>query len=233
MIRSSQYRSGIFFCLVGPAGSGKSSLGAELLGKFPDSLTLSVSTTSRQARPNEVDGVHYDFVSRAEFEQLIAQDHFFEWEETHGNLYGTSKEVVARTLEGEHDLLLDIDVRGALHFFELYPKNCVNVLLLPPDGAALRERLLNRSGTSQKDIEVRFETALREYGQYLECFKQHVNPLSYLLINEDFKASFDLLCAIYQSACTSSALVKSDFLHSVLCVDDLNRLRQSHVDDGV
>ena len=102
---------GFFLCFVGPVGAGKSTLTQHLLSHYPDDLALAISATSRAPRPNEVEGEHYFFLDREEFKRKISEGEFFEWEETHGNFYGTPQKWIDQVVKDGAKVLLDVDVR--------------------------------------------------------------------------------------------------------------------------
>jgi guanylate kinase len=156
-------RKGLLFCLLGPSGSGKSTLARKLLSEFKRTLRPSVSYTSRAPREGEVNGQHYYFVSRDEFIKKKDAGYFFEWEETHGNFYGTPKEAVENAINSGNDLILDIDIRGACSFRKAYSLSTVMVFLLPPTPESLAERMQARGSISDAEIQRRLETARKEY----------------------------------------------------------------------
>lgn len=180
-------RSGILFCLVGPAGSGKTTFTNQLLDEFEKggSLCRSVSVTTRAPRAGEVDGVDYHFVTRESFEQKIQAGDFFEWEETHLNLYGTLKGPLELAISQGADIVLDIDIRGALNFKKSYPTNTVIVFIMPPSQGELKERLAKR-GSSAEDLAIRLTTALRE----VEIFSKNRGDVDYLIFNCEREKAF-------------------------------------------
>jgi len=166
-------RKGILFVLIGPAGSGKSTFCERLIQEFPQALRYSTSATTRPPRANEVQGKSYHFMSREEFIARRERGEFFEWEETHGNLYGTLQANLIEGIESGKDLLFQIDIRGALNFKRQFPDNTVTIFLLPPTFQALQERLRGRGTTCQTDLERRFSTAREEYESLM---KLHESP---------------------------------------------------------
>ncbi|WP_188691836.1 guanylate kinase [Bowmanella pacifica] len=170
--------SGNLFILAAPSGAGKSSLIKALLERHQDrSMQVSVSHTTRQPRPGEQDAVHYHFVAKSEFEQLIKQDAFFEWAEVFGNYYGTSKQAIADTLERGIDVFLDIDWQGARQVKALMPQT-ITVFIAPPSRAELLRRLQSRGQDSEAVIADRMNKARAEISHY--------NEFDYVVVNDDF-----------------------------------------------
>lgn len=169
-------RKGTLFTLSAPSGAGKTTLVAALL-KSMSNVQVSVSHTTRDARPGEVDGVNYHFVHREQFQQMIAESDFLEHAEVHGNYYGTSRHWVAQTLASGVDVILEIDWQGAAQIRKLYP-NCLGIFILPPSIAALRQRLDNRGQDDAEVIDRRVAAAQAEMNHY--------DDADYLIINDDF-----------------------------------------------
>jgi guanylate kinase len=184
-------REGILLCLIGPSGSGKSSLGKHLLEFYSSSLGLSVSATSRPVREGEVDGQHYHFLSKEQFEAKLQNGEFFESEEIHGNLYGTLLETVENAISSGVDLLLDVDIGGASSFFEKYPDNTVVVFLAPPGSEEMERRIRKRASISDEEVQRRQETARKEYEEFftLASTKGHRRPVRYFIVNDDFETA--------------------------------------------
>lgn len=135
--------AGILFIISAPSGSGKSTL-VDQLRRLVEGLDFSVSYTTRAPRGSETDGREYHFVSRERFEQMIADDAFLEWAEVFGNYYGTARSALALAAEHHRDLLLDIDVQGAMQVMQRMP-DAVSIFIMPPSPAVLEARLRNRS----------------------------------------------------------------------------------------
>jgi guanylate kinase len=182
----------IFLTFVGPAGSGKTTLSSMLEKTFSKTIMRAISATSRAARKGEKEGVDYYFVERAEFERKARSGEFFEWEETHGNLYGTPRSELLRAQEARMDLILDIDIRGAISFKREYPKECSVILLLPKSPEVLRDRL-NMRKTSEKEMKTRLETAEREYEIILDA----VSSLDYVVVNDSLNDTFEQVKSLY------------------------------------
>ena len=188
-------RSGIIFCVVGAAASGKTTLISKLLGEFLNDMQRAVSVTSRSMRPGEVEGQSYFFVSRGEFEARVAAGEFFEWEETHGNLYGTQRSAILQTIDRGHDLVLDIDIRGARNFQKAWPQRAVTILIVPPSGQEFLARLKGRGAISEQELATRIESAQREYQTFRQLHGSG-EVIDYLLINAELEAAYDTLRAI-------------------------------------
>jgi len=170
--------AGILFIISAPSGSGKSSLVNEVR-RLVRGLDFSISWTTRKARGSEQDGVEYHFTTRGEFERMIEADEFLEWAEVFGNYYGTA--IAALEMASSHgtDLLLDIDVQGALQVMEKMP-NAVSIFILPPSPAELERRLRNRSQAEGVADEAVIEQRLSEARTELE----HIEDYRYALVND-------------------------------------------------
>jgi guanylate kinase len=170
--------AGILFIISAPSGSGKSSLVSEVRRLVPG-LDFSISWTTRRPRGSEQNGVEYHFTSRAEFERMIAADEFLEWAEVFGNYYGTA--ISALELAATHgtDLLLDIDVQGALQVMEKMP-NAVSIFILPPSPGELERRLRNRSQAEGVANEAVIEQRLNEARTELRRLRDY----RYALVND-------------------------------------------------
>jgi guanylate kinase len=169
-----------------PSGAGKTTLVGEMLERDP-LVKSSVSFTSRAPRAGEEDGVHYHFVSRAEFDAMVGRGDFLEWAEVHGNLYGTSRQLVEAARAAGFDVILTIDIQGAAQARRLYP-DAVSVFILPPSREALIERLEIRGANYADDLQLRLRNALREIEQYVS--------FDYLVINDDLDRAINDLAAI-------------------------------------
>lgn len=188
-------RQGIIFILIGPAGSGKTTFCARLIGEFAPSLRYAVSATSRKPRQGEVSGVNYIFLNRDEFEQRVRQGDFFEWEEIHGNLYGTLRHTLEEGINQGCDLLYQIDIRGALNFKRSFPKNTVVMFLVPPSFEVMRSRLVARGGADSAELERRFATARTEY-ETLQSLAESSGDVDYFIVNKDIEATYEQVRAV-------------------------------------
>jgi guanylate kinase len=182
-------KAGTLFIVAAPSGAGKTSLTRALLESEPDML-LSVSYTSRAPRPNERDGVHYHFVTRAEFEAMIARDEFFEHAVVHGDLKGTSRKVVEQNLALGRDVLLEIDWQGARQV-RAQLSGTVSMFILPPSRAELERRLRARASDSEDTIRRRLADSKRDM--------EHAREFDYLVVNDDFDTALADLRQIVQA----------------------------------
>ncbi len=175
---------GQLFIVTAPSGAGKSSLVKALLERDA-AIRLSVSYTTRLPRPGEVDGVHYHFVGREEFQERLGRGEFLESAEVYGNHYGTSQPWIEAEMAQGRDILLEIDWQGAAQVRRLMPKACC-VFILPPSLAELRRRLEGR-GTDSAEVIARRLAAARED-------ISHALAFDYLVVNDRFEdALADLL----------------------------------------
>ncbi|MBI0003252.1 guanylate kinase [Bartonella sp. M0177] len=186
-LKNTGRRRGVLLVLSSPSGAGKSTLSRLLLED--GHLGLSVSVTTRERRPSEVNGVHYHFITRKEFEQKRDNDELIEWAEVHGHYYGTLRETVETALASGRDMLFDIDYQGARQLQEKMPEDVVSVFILPPSMKELKSRLNRRAEDSQEVINLRLHNARGE----IEHFKSY----DYVIINQDLEQSFALIKAIH------------------------------------
>ncbi len=177
------------FIVSAPSGSGKSTLVARLLANVPG-LMFSVSYTTRKPRGHEVNGQNYNFVSRQEFEGMMAQGEFLEHAEVFGNYYGTHRCVLERAREAGQDLVLDIDVQGALQLKRRIPE-AVTVFILAPSRQILEQRLRARGEDQDHVIERRLRDAAEEIRNY--------QAYDYVVINRDLPESDAVLAAIVRA----------------------------------
>ena len=182
-------REGVLFCLCGPAGVGKTILGKRVLEAYAGTLARSISVTTRAPRPGEVDGESYHFIGKSEFQQRVDAGEFFEWEEVHGNLYGTLNRSLAEVIKGGTDLLLIIEIRGSLAVKRAFPRNAVVIFVVPPSFKELKQRLLGRGSDSRQELEIRLNTAKSEFGRLL-ALEDGREVVDYLVVNEDLEAAF-------------------------------------------
>ena len=179
-------KRGNLFILSAPSGAGKSSLIKALIDNSED-IQVSVSHTTRNPRPGELQNIHYHFVSVEQFKEKIANDDFLEWAEVFGNYYGTSVEAVENSLnEGKH-VFLDIDWQGAQQIKKRF-SGVTTIFIMPPSRTELKRRLESRGQDSEDVINARMEEACSEMS--------HFNEFDYVVINDDFEQSIKELKAI-------------------------------------
>jgi|TARA_B110000238_G_scaffold125960_1_gene136060 guanylate kinase len=181
--------TGILFIISAPSGAGKTSLVAELLNNMSN-IKASISHTTRDRRPGEVDAVNYHFVSRPQFVDMIEQSAFLEHAEVFGNFYGTSQQWVADTLAGGEDVILEIDWQGAAQVRKLFPAS-TSIFILPPSKQALRERLHKRAQDDAEVIEKRVAAATEEMSHYVEA--------DFLVVNDDFDTALQEMISIVRA----------------------------------
>jgi len=181
---------GNLFVVVAPSGAGKTSLVNELLKREPN-IHLSISYTTRAPREGEQHGREYHFVDRPAFERMIASGDFLEHANVYGNYYGTSRRWIEQELEGDHDVLLEIDWQGARQVKKLFP-HAVGISILPPSIEELRKRLEGRGKDSPETIERRMGVARDEI--------KHALDFEYIIVNESFDVAVTDLQSIVRAA---------------------------------
>ena len=183
------------FVIFAPSGAGKTSLVKAVVESTND-IQVSVSHTTRESRPGEVDGVHYHFVSKAAFQARANDSDFLEQAEVFGNFYGTSQSWVEQTLKNGTDVILEIDWQGAQQVRKLLP--CINICILPPSIETLKARLTSRGQDKHEVIDSRMKEALDELSHY--------NEADYLIINDDFDTAKRELKSIVVAARKSTEI---------------------------
>ncbi|MGN0503598.1 MAG: guanylate kinase [Ruminococcus sp.] len=184
---SNTVKPGKLYVYSGASGVGKGTIMKELL-KADDSICLSVSATTREPRPEEKNGVHYYFLSREEFDSIVAEGGFMEHATYCNNSYGTLKSEVEEKLAAGKNVFLEIDVQGALNIIKDYP-DCVSIFIMPPSFETLEKRLRARNTETETQIRNRLETAMREI-KLSEVY-------DYCVVNDDLdKAVEDVLAIV-------------------------------------
>jgi len=195
-------KRGLILVISAPAGAGKTTLCKRLLQVSP-SFTYSVSFTTRPPRKNEIEGVDYYFVSREEFEKMIEEEAFLEWAGVHGQLYGTSVKLLDRAIEGEKDVVLEVDVKGGEKIKKKYPE-AILIFVVPPSWEELRERLKGRATEDAEKIKQRLIRAKKE----VKFFRFY----DYFIINDGInKALQDLLAIINAERCRVNRISKISY----------------------
>ena len=188
-------RKGMLLVISGPSGAGKGTLVQRLLDKDP-SFCFSVSVTTREKRKNEIQDVHYHFISEAEYDKLLQEDAFLDQASVHAHRYGTLKSEVYARMEKGQNVLLDIDPQGARTVMEKEP-DCVSVFILPPSYSDLRIRLHTRNTEKPEEIQRRLNNARGEIAQ--------MNRYRYLIVNDDLDLAFEQLAAVVRAEKQNSA----------------------------
>jgi guanylate kinase len=184
-------RRGFILILSSPSGAGKTTLTRMLLTRADLDLTLSISVTTRERRSSEAHGVHYNFITKKQFQALREADDLLEWAEVHGNFYGTPREPVERVLAEGRDVLFDIDWQGTQQVQAKAGMDVVTIFILPPSMAELQARLERRAEDPPETIARRLANArneIRRWAQY-----------DYVLVNDDIQNTFDALLAIIEA----------------------------------
>ena len=186
MLNNSKIKLGKLFIVAAPSGGGKTSLVNQLIATFPQ-IELSISHTTRPARPKEKHGKDYFFISQSEFLNMIDEHAFLEHAQVFENHYGTSKQQIEERLSQGIDVILDIDWQGAQQIRQIHPQ-AISIFLLPPSLETLRDRLQNRQQDNLEVIEKRMKQAQEELSHY--------NEFDYLIVNKEFDTALEQLKAI-------------------------------------
>ncbi|MCK3775344.1 guanylate kinase [Sinorhizobium chiapasense] len=183
-------RRGLMLVISSPSGAGKSTIARNLLEADPE-MSISVSVTTRQRRPSEIDGRHYHFKSIREFEALRATDSLLEWAEVHGNFYGTPRDAVEAAMAAGRDMLFDIDWQGAQQLQEKMAGDVVSIFILPPSMTELQSRLHRRAEDSEEVIATRLANSRAEI--------EHWREYDYIVLNDDLDRAFASVRAIVEA----------------------------------
>jgi guanylate kinase len=178
---------GQLFIVAAPSGAGKSSLVNAVLART-QGISLSISYTSRGARPGERHAQHYHFVGKDEFERMVAAGDFFEHALVHGDYKGTARQSVEPQLAAGQDVLLEIDWQGARQVKAMVP-DALGVFILPPSRQALESRMRSRGQDSEETIARRLAAAREEMSHYDE--------FDFVIVNEDFETAVSEMQAIF------------------------------------
>ncbi|AOY77375.1 guanylate kinase [Clostridium formicaceticum] len=193
-------KKGLLIVVSGPSGAGKGTICKNLL-KSNKQIKISVSATTRDPRKGEVEGENYYFISKEQFEDMIKQDALLEYASVYDNYYGTPKKYVLENLENGNDVLLEIDIAGALQVKEKFADG-VFIFILPPSLEELKKRIVTRGTESQKDIEKRYGCAIEEIEQVIKY--------DYAIFNDDLqRATKDVEAIITAEKCRVSRIHKN------------------------
>lgn len=179
-------KRGRIFVVSAPSGAGKTTLCHKAVESMPG-LVSSVSYTTRQARPAEIQDVHYTFIDQDEFRAMVAEGEFVEWAEVHSNFYGTSKSRIEAVISNGNDVILDIDVQGARKIRESFQESIL-IFILPPSIGALEKRLFNRMSDSAEVIAKRLRKAREEISEY--------KYYDYVIVNDLLEEAFTVFSAV-------------------------------------
>ena len=188
-MKGKSMRKGIFYLVTAPSGAGKTSL-VKAVADADESICVSVSHTTRPARPGEKDGVNYYFVSQEEFMDMLERGDFLESAEVYGYHYGTSQAWVNQQLQTGIDVILEIDWQGNAQVRNLHPDSC-SIFILPPRVETLRQRLEERAQDSTETIDKRMQQAVAEIS--------HVAESDFIVVNDNFDTAVEDLRAIIRS----------------------------------
>jgi guanylate kinase len=177
--------NGLLIVISGPSGTGKGTI-CKALSEDHD-LWISVSATTREPRAGEVDGVNYYFLDKQEFIKKIENDDFFEYAEVYGNYYGTPKWKALEAIYSGKDVLLEIDIQGALKVKQQYPEG-VFIFILPPSMEELRKRIINRGTETEESLMRRFKSAYQEIN--------YISKYNYAVVNDTVAEAVDKIKAI-------------------------------------
>lgn len=183
-------RRGVMLVVSSPSGAGKTTLTRRLMAEDKN-ISLSISVTTRKARPGEVDGSDYHFISRGKFAAMRDAGELLESAEVFDHFYGTPRAPVERELEAGADVLFDIDWQGAQQIRAAMPDDLLSLFILPPSGRALYERLVSRAQDSHEVIGRRMEGAAREIS--------HWDEYDYVIINDDLDVAYGEICAVLKA----------------------------------
>jgi len=173
-----------------PSGAGKTTLSRKLLNVDPN-ITMSVSVTTRPKRPGEEEGRDYHFVTKQQFEQMVARGELLEWATVFGNMYGTPKGPVEKALASGRDVLFDIDWQGTQQLAQAMEDDLVRVFILPPDAETLQDRLIGRQQDSALVIAKRMAKAPDEISHWAEY--------DYVIVNAEIETAFVEVKAVLQA----------------------------------
>ena len=168
------------YVMSAASGAGKTTLKDLVIQEFPD-ICYSISATTRAPRKGEINGVHYFFKTKKEFEEMIAKNELVEWNLVHENYYGTPKSFVEEQLAQGKRILFDLDVFGKINFDKVYPES-TGILILPPSIEELKKRLLQRATDSEEVIQLRLDNAVKE----IDYAKKH-GKYEYTIINDQLE----------------------------------------------
>jgi guanylate kinase len=196
-------KKGVLIVLSGPSGAGKGTLCKSLLQR--GDYWLSVSATTRAPRATEVEGKNYYFTSKEDFMQKIEQGDFLEYAEVYGNYYGTPRSKVLEALDMGRDVILEIDIQGALRVKEAYPGG-VFIFILPPSMEELKQRIIKRGSETEESLMTRFKSAYQEIN--------YVSKYNYAVVNDTVETAVKKIEGIIAAEKCRVDRIKEDILDS-------------------
>ena len=195
---------GLLIVISGPSGAGKGTICKALLEKNDD-LYISVSATTRNPREGEIDGINYYFINRSEFMQRIESDDFLEYAEVYGNYYGTPKSEVEAMLLSGKNVILEIDIQGALKVKE-NSKEGIFVFILPPSMEELKQRIIKRGSETTESLMTRFKSAYQEIN--------YISKYNYAVVNDEVDEAVKKIEAILTAEKCRVDRIKENILDS-------------------
>lgn len=196
---------GILVVFSGPSGAGKGTILKRYFEDDPPAV-LSVSATTRSPRPGEIDGVHYRFVSREKFEQMIADNDVLEYNIYNDNYYGSPRGPIEEELSKGHDVILEIETNGAGHIRRMFP-SALSIFVVPPTFEELKNRLIGRGTETPEEIQKRLEKGRKEIEMALDY--------DYIVVNDEVESAAKQLAEIIRSARWSKKF-NQQFIQEVL-----------------
>lgn len=195
---------GLLIVISGPSGAGKGTICKSFLERNKD-VALSVSATTRSPRQGEVEGINYYFMSKEQFKEKIEADDFLEYAEVYDNYYGTPKSNVEEILESGRDVILEIDIQGALKVKE-NTKDGVFIFILPPSMQELKQRIINRGSETPESLMKRFKSAYKEIN--------FISKYNYAVVNDKVDIAVEKLEAIIAAEKCRVDRIKDSILDS-------------------
>lgn len=168
-------KKGLLLVVSGPSGAGKGTICRAFTDKNPD-INISVSATTRQPREGEIDGVNYFFLTNSQFEHRIESGEFYEYANNYGNYYGTPRQFVEDKIAAGEDVILEIDIKGALQVKQNCP-DAVYIFILPPNMTELKNRIIKRGSETEESLNRRFASAYQEL--------DYIAKYDYFIVNQN------------------------------------------------